>query len=109
MRIACSGPHSRAMTCSARSCHAVTPPAVMTPSASVAEDEDGGGVEGHLRVLGPEQVGIGPVPGARSAVEQARLGQQQRARADRGDQRPAACTLAKPVGFSGEAISQGRS
>ena len=49
VRIACSGPHSRAMTCRARSCQAVTPPAVITPSASRGEDEDRGRVERHAR------------------------------------------------------------
>ena len=55
------------------------------------EHEDRRRIEVHARVLRAEQIGVGPMAGARSALEEARLGQQQRSRADRGDERPRAC------------------
>ena len=85
VRTACSVPHRRAIRWSARSCHAVTPPAVMTRPPRYARSRIAFASKLDLRVVRAEQVAVRPVAGARAAVEQARLGEQHGPGADRGD------------------------
>ena len=58
---ACSGPQNRAIRWSARSCHDVTPPAVMRPSASLGQVQDRVRVE-----AGPAGTRTGTGPGTPS-------------------------------------------
>ena len=93
------------MTCRARSCQAVTPPAVITPSDSVARTRIAAGSNADARILGSEQVGIRPVPGARPAVDQAGLGHEQRTGTDRGDERSRGMHRREPGGLASEPAS----